>query len=260
MTAIIGISAAQLSEQVPNTISRNGTFVGGDYISVVAKSGAAPFVIPVTDANLVTTFVNQIDGLILSGGQDVSPSLYGSEPTDKLGHTSHARDIFELALLQEALAQKKPVLAICRGAQLLNIALGGTLHQDTSYMELANLSHMQEETATTATHPVQITETSRLFKMLGNTAQVNSFHHQAIDVLGAGLHVSAVAPDGVIEAIEKPGAPFVIGVQWHPELIAETHIGMQRLFQEFIKSAEHSAIKQFYNAAPINFKKRATLR
>ncbi|EUJ28096.1 gamma-glutamyl-gamma-aminobutyrate hydrolase family protein [Listeria cornellensis] len=107
MTAIIGISAAQLTEQVPNTISRNGTYVGGDYVSVIAKSGAAPFVIPVTDTRLVTTFVDQIDGLILSGGQDVSPALYGATSQTKLGAICPTRDLFELALLKEALLQKK---------------------------------------------------------------------------------------------------------------------------------------------------------
>ncbi|MBC6315990.1 gamma-glutamyl-gamma-aminobutyrate hydrolase family protein [Listeria grandensis] len=260
MTAIIGISAAVLAEQVPNTISRNGTYVGGDYVSVIAKSGAAPFVIPVTDTGLVTTFVNQMDGLILSGGQDVSPALYGALPQAKLGVTSIARDIFELALLKETLAQKKPILAICRGAQLLNIAFGGTLHQDTSYIRNANLEHMQRDQATRATHSIQIEKNSQLYSILGSTAQVNSFHHQAVDILGAGLKITATAPDGVVEAIEKPGVPFVIGVQWHPELIAENDIGMQRMFQEFVKSAERGSIKQIYNAPPIHLKKRATLR
>lgn len=259
MTAIIGISAAQLTEQVPNTISRNGTYVGGDYVSVVAKSGAAPFVIPVTETRLVTTFVDQIDGLILSGGQDVSPALYGADSQAKLGAICPTRDLFELALLKEALLQKKPILAICRGAQLLNVALGGTLHQDTSYIENANLAHMQQDGATRATHDIQIAKASRLHSILGNTARVNSFHHQAVDKLGTGLKITATAPDGVVEAIEKEGAPFVVGVQWHPELIAERDASMQHLFRDFVKNAELGALKQFYNA-PANFKKRATLR
>ncbi|AQY49875.1 glutamine amidotransferase [Listeria weihenstephanensis FSL R9-0317] len=259
MTAIIGISATQLAEQVPNTISRNGTYVGGDYITAVANSGAAPFVIPVTDTKLITTFVNQIDGLILSGGQDVSPALYGAESEAELGDVSLVRDAFELALLKETLAQKKPVLAICRGAQLLNIAFGGTLHQDTSYIENTDLEHMQQAEATQSTHAISIERGSRLSNMLGTTAQVNSFHHQAIDVLGSGLKITARASDGVIEAIEKQGSPFVVGVQWHPELIIETEIGMKRVFQEFTKNAELGAMKQVYNA-PAKFKKIATLR
>ncbi|MBA3927908.1 gamma-glutamyl-gamma-aminobutyrate hydrolase family protein [Listeria rustica] len=259
MTSIIGISAAQLTAQVPNTISRNGAYVGGDYVSVVAKNGAAPFVIPVTDKRLVTTFVDQIDGLILSGGQDVSPTLYGAKPQAELGVTSIIRDEFELALLKETLAQKKPVLAVCRGAQLLNIALGGTLHQDTSYIATSSLPHMQQDCATRTTHGIQIEKGSKLAKILGNTAQVNSFHHQAINIVGTGLKITATAPDGVVEAVEMEGAPFVVGVQWHPELIAETDASMQRLFQEFVRNAELGALKQFYNA-PVSFKKIATSR
>ncbi|MBC6308834.1 gamma-glutamyl-gamma-aminobutyrate hydrolase family protein [Listeria sp. FSL L7-1582] len=259
MTAIIGISAAQLTVQVPNTISRNGTYVGGDYISVVANSGGAPLVIPVTDTRLIATFVDQMDGLILSGGQDVSPALYGTTPQAELGDTCAIRDDFELALLKETLAQKKPILAICRGAQLLNIALGGTLHQDTSYIETANLSHMQQDCATRATHGIRIERGSRLASILGNTAQVNSFHHQAVNIVGTGLKITATAPDGVVEAIEKEGAPFVVGVQWHPELISETDASMQRLFQEFVRNAELGALKQVYNA-PAKLKKIATSR
>ncbi|WP_430535909.1 gamma-glutamyl-gamma-aminobutyrate hydrolase family protein [Listeria rocourtiae] len=259
MTAIIGISAAQLTVQVPNTISRNGTYVGGDYVSVVADNGAAPLVIPITDTRLVKTFVDQLDGLILSGGQDISPKFYGAEAEAELGVTCEIRDAFELALLKETLAQKKPILAICRGAQLLNVALGGTLYQDTNSIEHANLPHMQQEQATQPTHPVKFEKLSRLHRIFGSSAQVNSFHHQAIETLGTGLKITAIAPDGIVEAIEKQGVPFVVGVQWHPELIANEDASMNRLFQEFVINAELGSLKQLYNL-PSNLKKSVIAR
>ncbi|EUJ28097.1 hypothetical protein PCORN_12352 [Listeria cornellensis FSL F6-0969] len=133
------------------------------------------------------------------------------------------------------------------------------MHQDTSYIENANLSHMQQDQATQATHEIQVEKASRLRTILGSTAHVNSFHHQAVDKLGTGLKITATAPDGVVEAIEKEGAPFVVGVQWHPELIAERDASMQHLFREFVKNAELGALKQFYNV-PANFKRKAILR
>jgi len=186
-----------------------------DYPGSVAAAGGVPVELT-RDADVVEVLA-RIDGLILSGGADVEPQHYGHDRHEQLGLTEPERDEWEIALLREARHLEMPVLAICRGAQLANVFFGGTL---TQHVELDEGSgHPQWDVdGRTATHDVQVVDGTVLSTLYPKTLGVNSLHHQTLAVLGNDLVVSAMAPDGVIEAVELPEHDF-LGVQWHPELL-----------------------------------------
>lgn len=235
MTPVIGISGNLLTDAVPGTISTTKAYVGNAYIEAVTENQGIPFVIPITEVGLVPYFVDKIDGLILSGGQDVSPLFYGQSEVEESTASLLERDQFELALVKEALKQNKAIFAICRGMQLLNVALGGSLVQNIA--ELNTFTHMQNMPVHEATHPIYTIEGTQTAKLLSKRADVNSFHHQSIDRLGTGLVASAYAEDGTIEAVELADRPNVIGVQWHPEMMQFIDQKMKQLFHFFIKNA-----------------------
>ena len=187
-------------------------------------------------------YVSLLDGLVLQGGADIDPSLYGDAPTDVLGPTDPIRDRFELELLRAFAAAGKPVLGVCRGMQLVNVAYGGTLHQDLQHAEVIDYSHRKLELYDEHTHAIELIEGSWLRGIYEGTAvaQVNSIHHQGIKALGKGLAVEAVATDGVIEAIRHPDQPFMVGVQWHPEFHDSRFPGLlpsAPLLKAFLKAA-----------------------
>lgn len=190
--------------------------VNGAYVRAVLAGGGAPSILPpVAGPALAAALLDGLDALVLSGGADIDPRHYRAQPHPKLGTVEAERDASELALFAEAVRRDLPVLAICRGLQLVNVALGGTLWQDLP-SEL--LAHPQSGPRTERIHPVDIAAGSRLAEALGTTrTDVNSFHHQAIRDLAPGLRASAHAPDGVIEGIEGTGDHWLLGVQWHPE-------------------------------------------
>jgi putative glutamine amidotransferase len=184
--------------------------LGMTYLRAIEAAGGMPVVLPpLGDAE---ELLDRLDGVCLSGGPDLDPDAYGAvERHVELGPTEPSLDAFELALARAADARGIPVLGICRGAQALNVARGGTLHQHVP-------AHRQTEPATATTHSVVVEAGSRLAQLLGTRPlRVNSFHHQAVDALGHGLRAVAHAADGTIEAIEAPGARFLLGVQWHAE-------------------------------------------
>ena len=187
-----------------------------DYRAALLQTGAT--VRELTPADPIPNALDDCDGLLLTGGVDIEPSLYGEarHPTVEI---DSARDDYELALAREALARDLPVLAICRGAQVLNVAAGGTLVQDIPSALPATLGHEVSNPKTAIAHEIAITSGTCLARLLPGRTQVsvNSRHHQSVKDVGRGFVVSAVAPDGVVEAIEKPGAEFCLGVQWHPE-------------------------------------------
>ncbi len=199
------------------------------YMRALDAAGAVPVVLPpLGDAG---AYLDRLDGICLSGGPDLDPSAYGApERHAELGPTEPSLDAFELALLDGALERGMPILAICRGAQALNVACGGTLHQHVP-------GHRQTELATQPTQDVEIAARSRLASIMGTRAvRVNSFHHQAIDRVGRGLRVVARAADGTVEGVE--GAGFVIGVQWH----AETLTPHLRLFEALVAASSRGAL------------------
>lgn len=229
-----------------NTLLAEGTvlpgmiraFVNTDYVNAVTKAGGIPLLLPpAIDSAVAKEQVMAVDGLIMSGGPDVDPQLYGEEPLEKLGCINHSRDKYELSVIKAAAQLKKPILGICRGIQILNVAYGGTLYQDVSLIEGANLKHFQAVTERDALwHTVTVTPDSTLASILGEESiLVNSFHHQALKTAAPGFNITAYSKDGVIEAIELPGDHFVLGVQWHPEMIAEKHPAMLALFETLVK-------------------------
>ena len=186
------------------------------YVQVVVEAGGIPLLLPPVP-EIIEAALPRLDGLILSGGPDIEPSRYGADPLESTGAPRVDRDAAELGLIGTALAAGRPVLGICRGLQLLNVARGGTLHQHLP--DVLNSSEHAPAPAVYGHHAIKVTPGSLLAESLGRTdADVPSYHHQGIAELGAGLTVSAVAPDGTIEAIEDQSLPFCLAVQWHPEV------------------------------------------
>lgn len=204
------------------------------YIRTVERGNAIPLILPVSKPIYASKIISNIDGLILSGGNDVSPFNYNEEPIDKLTSIDPSRDDFELALLKEAISNDKPVLCICRGAQMLNILFGGTLYQDTSCNKNFTLQHFQKSDPAIPVHKIKTKQDSFINSILGDEISVNSIHHQMIKKLGDGLEATATSSDGVIEAIELKDSKFTVGIQWHPEIMAKSNIRMQNIFNEFI--------------------------
>jgi len=216
MRPLIGVTTSELRPSSAGTLRRHGEpphpemALGMTYLRAIEAVGGMPVVLPpLGDADAL---LDRLDGICLSGGPDLDPDAYGAvERHVELGPTEPDLDAFELELARAADARGLPILGICRGAQALNVARGGTLHQHVP-------GHRQTEPATATTQTVHVEKGSRLASLVGvRPLRVNTFHHQAADVLGRGLRAVAHAADGTIEAIEVPGAGFVLGVQWHAE-------------------------------------------
>lgn len=197
--------------------------LGLAYPDAAQRAGAVPVVIPpLRGPDEIEPLLHRLGGLLLSGGPDVHPAAYGHAPHPALGPTEPDLDAFELELLRRADAIGMPILALCRGAQVLNVARGGTLVQDLPDAVGTAVGHRQSEPGTQVTHPVAIAAGTRLEAIMGaGEHEVNSFHHQAADELGRGLRAAAWSPDGVVEAIEAVDREFVVGVQWHAESLVD---------------------------------------
>ena len=223
----------------PSQDDRTGRItINQDYLDSVARAGALPALLPLTDDGAaLDEIIRRIDGLLLTGGADVGPNMYGEEPLPLCGETAPARDKMEFALCRRALAAGKPILAICRGHQVLNCVLGGALYQDIAAQFGSSLRHPCYEAPRDQVHEVVVAEGSRLRAVTGlSRLSVNSRHHQAVKDLGAGLIVSARATDGLIEGIELPGPRFVVGVQWHPESLSDYRPEAQALFRALVEA------------------------
>ncbi len=188
------------------------------YVSAVIRAGALPFVLPVLQAEEVADVITCLDGILFTGGGDVDPAHYATVAHAEVGGLDPERDVYELALARVAVQRGLPVFGICRGAQLLNVALGGTLVQHLP--DVTSLEHRAKEQWAEAVHTVRVLGGSRLAGAVRKEiVGVNSLHHQAVDVLGAGLVASGWAEDGTVEAIEGVGTLRLLAVQWHPELL-----------------------------------------
>lgn len=211
-------------------------------MEAVISGGGLPILLPASDDNEVAaSYLEYIDGLLVPGGGDVDPLRFGQEPRPESGAIFPERDQLEIQLIQAAQRRDLPVLGICRGMQVINIALGGDIYQDLKEVGSA-LKHMQEAPRWYPTHSVRI-EKGTLLAEAYPTAErrVNSFHHQAVKNLAPGLRASAWAPDGVIEAIESTKHRFLLGVQWHPECMWERDPCAQDLFLRFTKACMGAA-------------------
>jgi len=229
MVPVIGITCHQ-------EYSANKLTVNKNYIYAIEKNGALPLVLPdVAALDMVLNHCDIIDGLLLTGGVDVDPRYFGEQPLGTREITPE-RDSYEMALTGEFLARDKPIFAICRGLQVLNICAGGDIHQDINCQPGKVIKHMQEAPKWYPSHKISIKSDSKLSKITGKLQlQVNSFHHQSPRRVAQGFQASAWSEDGIIEAIESNSHRFVLGVQWHPEqMLARTE--QKKLFQAFIKA------------------------
>ena len=241
MKPLIGVTTSELRPSSAGTLRRHGEpahaemALGMTYLRAIEEAGGMPVVLPpLGDA---VAYLDRLDGICLSGGPDLDPDAYGADERHaELGPTEPGLDAFELALARAADERGLPILGICRGAQALNVARGGTLHQHLP-------GHRQTEPATATTHTVHIEPGSRLAQVAGaGRLRVNSFHHQAADTLGHGLHAVAFAADGIVEALEAPGPRLVLGVQWHAEgLTAQPR--HRALFAELVAAAAAPAAR-----------------
>lgn len=247
MSAIIGISASlKFEDKEGFFLGYEYSYVGNNYVNAISKSGATPILIPIIeDEEQIESQIKFIDGLLISGGYDIDPYFYNEEPLEKLEALYPKRDIYELKLIKLALKHKKPILAICRGFQILNVAFGGSLYQDLSYRENTFIKHRQIAEPQQTTHSISIEKSSVLFEIASKTQErVNSFHHLALKSIGENLKVVAFAKDGVAEAIEYiKDDIFILGVQFHPEMMFETNEFARNIFKKFIEICNKNYIK-----------------
>lgn len=201
----------------------------------IERAGGLPLLIsPEVTPEARAELIQRLDGLLLPGGEDINPARYGATPHPKTGPAVDVRDHNEIALVHDVLAADLPLFCICRGHQVLNVALGGTLVQDIPELLDTDLNHWVRDPRTERPHRVQVDPDSRLSSILGATdIAVNSIHHQAIDRVAPDLRVTATAPDGIVEGLELPGQRFALSVQWHPEDLTDDPM-MQSLFDAFV--------------------------
>lgn len=209
------------------------------YVAAVSHAGGVPLVIsPSLPESSVNHLIDQLDGFLLSGGDDIHPGFYGGEMNSCIKNVDEQRDRLEIKIANAVMEAGIPFFGICRGCQILNVALGGRLYGDIKKQYPGAIKHdyFKNVPRDYLAHTIDVNEDSRLFKILGNTScRVNSLHHQGIDLLAPGLHACAHAPDGLVEAVELTDHPFGIAVQWHPEWLQD-NASMRNLFKEFIKA------------------------
>ena len=215
------------------------------YMQGITEAGGIPVMLPLTDdKETIGRLLDLLQGILLTGGHDVDPLLYGEEPIPQCGKPCRERDAMEAELLRQALERDMPVLGICRGIQFLNVHLKGTLYQDLPAQHPSDIEHHQKPPYDVPVHSVSILKDSPLFALLNrDTLSVNSYHHQAIREKSEELKIMAVSEDGLVEAVEMPDRRFVWAVQWHPEFSFRKDESSRRIFREFVK---HCA---FYAAA-----------
>ncbi|SOC38246.1 gamma-glutamyl-gamma-aminobutyrate hydrolase family protein [Ureibacillus acetophenoni] len=222
------------------SVENDTSFINWRYTKSIIEAGGLPVGIPLWVEEDAEQLVQMFDGLVLSGGGDIHPHIFGEEPHQKLGPVNSDRDRMELALAKAAIKQGIPIFAICRGHQVLNVALGGTIYQDIYSQRKDIYLHSQTAPRHEGTHFISVSENSLLYKLLGkDKIVVNSFHHQAIKDVAPGVKVTGKANDGIIEAVEIKDYPFCLSVQWHPE-----EMGMggdedsKKLFAAFIEASK----------------------
>lgn len=233
---IIGISTNLLKDKGGTFPGLERVYVNRGYVESVIRGGGVPVMIPFEeDLSVVKSQIELLDGLILSGGQDIFPYYYNEDPQAKIGEVMPSRDRFDFELLKYAKEKGIPILGICRGVQVINVYEGGTLYQDIDYIDGEVLKHSQNHDFNLETHSVHIEENSKLYDIFKKKSlYINSFHHQSLKDIADGYKVTAKASDGVVEAIENEEYPFLVGVQWHPEALTEHNDDMLALFESFI--------------------------
>jgi putative glutamine amidotransferase len=237
---VIGILSNLRGSDPDLSVISKTVSVSNAYILSVAGSGGIPLILPpVADDGAVDEMIEKVDGLLVTGGNDLSTQLYGEEPCKKQGQFSPERDHLDLASIRAAFRREKPILGVCRGIQAINVCFGGTLYQDLEQEKEFTVKHYQESESSCVSHTVKIQQNSVLFPLLGEEVLTNSFHHQAVKKVADGFAVGALAKDGVVEAIELGKGPFVLGIQWHPEMMtAAGDRTMKRIFDLFLDACK----------------------
>lgn len=241
---LIGVTTSEVRvpdhvEPLPQSDPRRSEMaLGMKYLVAVEQAGGIPVVMPPLEPGSIDSLLDRLDGLLLSGGPDMDPGTYGGRYHPELGPIEPALDRFELALAREADARGMPILAICRGQQLLNVARGGTLYQHVPDEPGGDVAHRLPGKGMHGEHDVEVEPASLLGRALGgvSSAHVNSYHHQAVHDLGRGVKPVAWSPDGLVEGIELADRDFAVGVQWHAEAIVEQSEQLS-LFREFVGAA-----------------------
>lgn len=233
---MIGVTPSQDDKTGRITINQ-------DYLDAITRAGALPVLLPLTaEERLCRAMLARVDGLVLSGGADVEPARYGEERLPCCGAAAPLRDAMEYALCRLAVAADKPVLGICRGLQVLNCALGGSLYQDIGLQFAQAITHPRYDAPRGQVHAVEVLPGTRLEEISGGRKlRVNSRHHQGIKALGRGLCVSARAEDGLTEGVEMPGKRFIVAVQWHPESLSDYAPEAQALFNALVRACQEDA-------------------
>lgn len=214
----------------------NKQFVSNSYIQSIRYSGGIPLILPLVRSDrMLSEYIRLCDGFLFCGGDDITPLLFGEEPLKGNGKTNITVDLFQIRLMKNILKTNKPLFGICRGMQVLNIALGGTIYQDISQQSKTALNHMQNSPKRSdVSHRIKVKKGTILHNNIGSGLYVNSFHHQTLNKIGKDLTISATSSDHTIEAIEIPSHPFALGVQWHPESMYRTSPEMRILFTSFV--------------------------
>lgn len=245
MRPVIGITTQTLHsiDGIPTGLPQSWV-MNQRYFLAATEAGAIPWMIPLLDEDMSTLreIYLRLDGLLIPGGVDMDPHQYGEEKRKECGNLDPARDTVELQLTRWAIADGKPVLGLCRGLQVINVAQGGTLWQDLASQNAAFKKHDYFPTMgferDHLAHPVDLVHGTRLQTLLDEPrVQVNSMHHQGVKVLGDALVASAVSDDGLVEALEGEGAAFLVGVQWHPEVFEMAEPNTAHLFGGFMRAA-----------------------
>jgi putative glutamine amidotransferase len=244
LPALIGVTTSELrlAKQVRrrrhSEPARVEMALGLPYLRAVERAGGLPVVLPPLELDRISPLLDRLSGVLLSGGPDLDPAAYGSAAHPELGDTEPQLDVFEVQLAREADARGLPILGVCRGAQALNVARGGTLHQHLPDITDGSIVHRQRKPGTEATHEVRVAPRSGLAALVGSGRMaVNSFHHQSVDRLGRGLRAVAWADDGVIEAVEGWGKSLLLGVQWHAETLVDDPAQLY-LFRRLVTASE----------------------
>jgi putative glutamine amidotransferase len=218
------------------------------YVLTLTNAGAIPWLIPLVDDETLRGVYDALDAVFLPGGADIDPVSYGKAPHPLCDKTDRERDRVELALARLAMEEGKPLLGVCRGMQLINLAAGGTLFQDIAEQMPHSVKHDyfpfsgQSFTRDYLAHEVSVVQGTRLAGVFGaGQLRVNSMHHQGVRDVGEGLIVSATAPDGLVEGLESPNGNYVVGVQWHPEALTDSQSAARHLFDEFVQIAAAGA-------------------
>ncbi|WP_196001263.1 gamma-glutamyl-gamma-aminobutyrate hydrolase family protein [Clostridium sp. 1001271B_151109_B4] len=235
---IIGIIGSLYTESNPSFAGNYFDYNNNNYSKCIAKANGIPIYLPIIEnKDVLEEQLSLCNGILLPGGADINPLLYNTSPQLHLGKCNDLIDWYQISITQKALSLNMPILGICRGIQVLNVAAGGTLYQDISHNIPNAILHNQNSHLSNICHPISIKKNSLIRNILGEDKYiVNSAHHQAVKELGNNLIATSTSPDGIIESIEMEGKNFVVGVQWHPEMLSLKDTIMLKLFESFISS------------------------